>query len=61
MRGDDGELKMMFWSGIIIALLVAAALMTTNDSYYVRQTNEAFGLVIGAVAITLAFVRLLST
>ena len=52
---------MMFWSGIIIALLVAAALMTTNDSYYVRQTNEAFGLVIGAVAITLAFVRLLST
>lgn len=51
---------MTFWIGIIIALVVAVVLIrSSGEPSYVRQTNEAFGLVIGTVAVTLAVMKLL--
>jgi len=50
---------MTFWILVAIALLIAVSLITSKDAYYVRQSNEAFGLVIGTVAITLIVTRLL--
>lgn len=49
---------MTFWTLTGIALLIALALITSKDAYYVQQSNDAFGLVIGTVTITLMALRL---
>ena len=51
---------MNFWIGIAIAMTTATALLASKDVYYVRQGDEALGLVIGTVAITLVVVRVMS-
>ncbi len=51
---------MIFWLVVFVALLLSVALIRSNDVYYMRQIDEAVGMIIGAATIGAVIMRLLS-